>query len=189
MAAEATPIPENLLVAIRAAKEETHNIRAFIERQQGKLINHALSVEEFTEINAETIAQISYSERIIDKPRVTIINEGPWRRLHPDISREISSIPSSYTVVSGAFEQLGHDVKGANRLDMPPIIAIYRDMLAVLTTMEREWNALITEIEAMRAGPAMNNRGGYRKRKQRTQRKQKHRKTHRKQKHCKTHRK
>jgi hypothetical protein len=186
MAAEATPIPENLLVAIINASAATSAIRALIETTQGNVEN--LSLDAFMVINNTmllTILRLSYA---LKDPDQTIRRDRLWAPgvLPPAISRDISSIPMSYRRVELLLQKLTDDVyaeeDAADNFDMNVVNVAYTESIEVLRAMEEEWQSLLAVINPMMAGPAMHN-GGYRKRKQRTQRKQhkqKHRKTHRK---------
>jgi hypothetical protein len=188
MAAAATPIPENLHVAIINASAATSAIRALIETTQGNVEN--ISLDAFIVINNTmllTILRLSYA---LNGPDETIRKDRLWAPgvLPPAISRDISSIPMSYRRVELLLQKLTDDVyaeeeDAADNFDMNIVNEAYTESIEVLRTMEAQWQSLLAVINPMMAGPAMNNNGGYRKRKQRTQRKQ--RKQH-KQKHCKT---
>jgi len=186
MAAEAGPIPENLRVAIINASAATSAIRALIETTQADVKTAILPKEEFTEINNIMRDQISRLISGSSQLEQTIKREG--ESMLPDfIRREILSILFSYTVVNGSLDQLENDVdQGGEYVNKRDLNSAYIGLVATLMEMERQWNVVLTEIEATRAGQAVNHRGGYRKRKQRTQRKQR---KQRKQKHCKTQRK
>ena len=190
MAAEAGPIPENLYVAIINASAATSAIRALIETTQGSVEN--LSLDAFININNTmllTILRLSYA---LNGPNETIRKDRLWAPgvLPPAISRNISSIPMSYRRVELLLQKLTDDVyaeeddaeDAADNFDMNIVNEAYTESIEVLRAMEEEWQSLLAVINPMMAGPAMHN-GGYRKRKQRTQRKQ------HKQKHCKTQRK
>lgn len=184
MAAEATPIPENLLVAIINASAATSAIRALIERTQESVEN--LSLDAFIVINNTmqlTILRLSYA---LNDPNETIIRSRLWVPgvLPEAVSRAISSIPMSYRSVELSLQKLTEDVYDADDFDMNLVNVAYTESIEVLREMEAQWDALLARIDPARGGPAMHN-GGYRKRKQRTQckqHKQKHRKTQRKRK-------
>ena len=96
------------------------------------------------------------------------------------VSRAISSIPMSYRSVELSLQKLTEDVYDADDFDMNVVNVAYTQSIEVLRAMEEEWQSLLALIYPVRAGSVMNNIGGYRKRKQRTQckqYKQKHRKT------------